>query len=492
MSIYLSKSKYCRGKQCAKRLWLENNKPEFAGEIEKEDIFKIGTEVGETAKDLFGDHINIEYNADLKKMVEETQKYIKNKIQIITEASFIYNNNFCSVDLLKNESDGIVIYEVKCSTAPKEIYEDDIAYQVYVLKNLGYNVKGANLVHINNKYVRNGKLELDKLFVIEDITITALKKQNEVEKKIQELEKYLEIGQEPNLDIGVYCFEPYSCPFWDYCTQKLPEKNVFSLRNFNKNKKFNLYYRGIVKYEQLLDEIKNKKAKQQIIAELTDEVTINKEKIKEVVENLYYPLYFLDFETFMQAIPQFDGIRPYMQIPFQYSLHFIEKEGGELKHTEFLAEAGKDPRRKLAEQLVKDIPKNVCVTAYNMKFEKMVIKELAEEFEDLKDHLLNIRDNIQDLMTPFFKRWYYSKSMDGSYSIKSVLPTLYPNVSEYDYHNLEKVHNGGEASSIYADLQNRRKEEQEEIRKALLEYCKLDTLAMVKVWEKLKEIKERK
>ncbi len=149
-----------------------------------------------------------------------------------------------------------------------------------------------------------------------------------------------------------------------------------------------------------------------------------------------------------------------MQIPFQYSLHYIEKEGGELKHKEFLAEAGIDPRRKLAERLVEDIPKDVCVTAYNMGFEKGVIKKLAETYPDLSEHLLNIRENIKDLMIPFKDRYYYCKEMQGSFSIKYVLPALFPNDPDLDYHNLPVVHNGEEASFAYSDLVNHTKEEQ--------------------------------
>lgn len=166
----------------------------------------------------------------------------------------------------------------------------------------------------------------------------------------------------------------------------------------------------------------------------------------------------------------------------------MKNENGELKHKEFLADAGIDMRRELAERLVKDIPANACVTTYNMGFEKRVIEKLAEQFGDLSEHLLKIRENITDLMIPFRKRMYYTKEMEGYYSIKYVLPALFPNNPEFNYHNLAIVHNGGEASSIFADLPNKTKEEQEIIRKGLLEYCKLDTLAMVKVWEKLKEL----
>ena len=255
------------------------------------------------------------------------------------------------------------------------------------------------------------------------------------------------------------------------------------------NDKMRLCKQGIYDFKNIINEDINEKYKQQIEFEISDKYPyIDKERIRDFLKNFYYPLYFLDFETFQQPIPKYDGIRPYMQIPFQYSLHYIECENEELHHKEFLAEAGVDPRRKLAEQLVKDIPTNVCVLAYNMRFEKMVIKELAEVFEDLRDTLIKIHDNIQDLMIPFYERMYYCKEMQGSYSIKYVLPALFPNDDELDYHRLPVVHNGSEAMSVFANLNEKSKEEQEIIRKGLLEYCKLDTLAMVKIWEKLKAI----
>ena len=185
------------------------------------------------------------------------------------------------------------------------------------------------------------------------------------------------------------------------------------------------------------------------------------------------------------VIPQYIGTKPYQQIPFQYSLHYIEEEGGELKHKEFLAQSGVDPRRALAEQLCSDIPMNVCVTAYNKAFECSRIKELAEAFPDLAEHLLSIEANIKDLLVPFKSGYYYNRAMGGSFSIKSVLPAIFPNDPTLDYHNLEDVHNGSEAMSIFPKIKDMSPEEQERTRRNLLKYCELDTYAMVKVWEEL-------
>ena len=488
-NIYLSKSKYCKAIQCDKILWLEKNKPEEKSEIDRQAVLDNGTKVGELAKNLFGEHINIEFNSDLSKMIYDTEQALKEAPNFITEASFDYNNNFCSVDILKNNGNSIEIYEVKSSTKINDIYLDDISYQFYVLKSLGYNVIKASIVYINNQYIRHGDLKLQQLFNIEDVTDLVLSKQDEIQDKIQEIDEYMKQEVEPVCDIGMQCFNPYQCQFWKYCTKHLPENNVFKIRKMHKDKAMNLYYEGKIDFKDLLDEDIDWKFKQQIEFEIFNyDAHIDRQAIREFMKNLYYPIYFLDFETMQLAIPEFDNSKPYQQIPFQYSLHYIEKENGELFHKEFLAESGEDPRRKLAEQLVKDIPKDVCVTAYNMTFEKGRIKELAEFFPDLKEQLMNIYDHIQDLMIPFSKRMYYCKEMQGSYSIKYVLPALFPNDPELDYHNLPLIHNGGEAMDIFPKIQYMDKEEQEKVRYGLLKYCELDTYAMVKVWEKLKEI----
>lgn len=488
--MYLSKSKYCNAVQCKKMLWLDKNCPNEKVEVSNQSVLDNGTDVGILAKELFGEHFDIKFNNDLNQMVEETTNIIdKTDIAVITEASFYFNNNFCSVDILRKINDEYEIYEVKSSTEIKDIYLDDISYQYYVLDNLGYQVSKASIVYINNKYVRYGELELDKLFNIEDVTNVVVGKQGQVEKNIKEIKEYMKQVSEPTDDIGIHCVKPYDCPFFKYCTKSLSTNNVFNLMRVRNSKKFDLYHNGIYSYEDLLNADIDWKAKEQIEFELYDKNDkIDKEKIKEFMTTLYYPLYFLDFETYQQSIPQYDNIKPYEQIPFQYSLHFIEKEDGELMHKEFLSEPDIDPRRKLAECLVKDIPKNVCVLAYNMSFEKTVIKNLAELYPDLKEHLLNIRDNIKDLMIPFYNRDYYTKDMQGSYSIKYVLPALFKDDERLNYHNLDEIHNGSEAMSAFANMGKLPDADRERIKHNLLKYCELDTYAMVKIWEKLKLI----
>lgn len=215
------------------------------------------------------------------------------------------------------------------------------------------------------------------------------------------------------------------------------------------------------------------------------EVHIDKAAIKVFLDTLSYPIYHLDFETFNEPVPHFDTQRPYMQVPFQYSLH-IDFGNGKLAHKEFLASCEGDSRPALAQALVKDIPQDACILAYNASFERSVMKNLAEFLPEFKPNLENFCANLKDLMTPFKNKDFYHYKMKGSYSIKAVLPALVPQM-EQAYHNLELIHNGGEAMDIYPKLKKMNANERKAYQNALLAYCKLDTLAMVKVLAKLKE-----
>lgn len=485
----LSKSKYCNAIQCKKMLWLDYNKPEVKEDVNNNSVLEQGTEVGILARDLFGNHINIDFNIDKNKMVEDTKLALTHDEVVVTEASFQYNDNFCSVDILNKQGNKYEVIEVKSSTEINPIYLEDVSYQYFVLTNLGYKVTKVSIAYINNKYTRNGNIELDRLFNIEDVTSIAVSNFDKVKKNIDSIKQYMEYREEPTDDIGIHCFKPYDCPYFKYCTKHLPENNVFNIRGMSSKTKVSLYSGNFYSYDRLLEAKISDKYKQQIDFELNDrEPHINKKNIKDFMDTLSYPLYFLDFETYQQPIPLYDGINPYMQVPFQYSLHYIEQEQGELYHKEFLAEADVDPRRTLALQLVEDIPTNACVLAYNMMFEKMVIRNLAKLYPDLSSRLMSIHDNMKDLMIPFVNRDYYTKEMYGSYSIKYVLPALFPDEPSLNYHNLDLVHNGSEASSSYANLGKLSEEEQIKVRTSLLKYCELDTYAMVKIWDKLKEI----
>jgi hypothetical protein len=396
------------------------------------------------------------------------------------------------VDILHKGKNGWEVYEVKSSTEVKPIYIQDASIQYYALKGCGLDISKVSVVHINNKYIRGNELEVDKLFTIADVTAQAIEYQEEIPGILEHFEHILkDRNKEPDIDIGPHCSNPYPCDCQNYCWKQqknIPDYSIFNISRLSLTKKFDLYHKGIVKFEDIVNVSGfNASQKVQIECELDNNTIINKGEIKNFVRNLKYPLYHLDFETFQQAIPEYEGLKPYQQIPSQYSIH-IEDGNGKLDHIEFLAPEGSDPRRELAESLVKHIPKDVMLLAYNRSFERGVIKSLAELYPDLSVHLTAIQKNIKDLMTPFQKKHYYSPSMKGSYSIKCVMPALVPEM-ENAYNELEVVHNGGEAMSVYSTLHLvKDKAEVERLRKGLLEYCKLDTLAMVKILEKLREI----
>lgn len=484
----LSKSKYCNGIQCKKMLWLDKYKCDVKEDIDNSAIMDNGNDVHEVARKLFGDDINIKFNKNLNVMIEDTKEALKYDKVVITEASFAYKNNFCSVDILVKDGNDYDIYEVKSSTHLKEVFKTDLSYQVYVLTKLGYNVRRSSVVIINSSYEYHDHVELDKLFTKIDLTEEMIDKQKYIEDNIKSINDYVDDCDEKESVISINCFEPYKCPYFKYCTRNIDNPNVFDIRSLSNKKKIELYNSGLKSYKDLLKSNINDKYKMQIDFELNNkEDYIDKEKIKEFLNTLSYPLYFLDFETFQMSIPKYEGVRPYMQVPFQYSLHYYDKNGV-LKHKEFLGDSNIDPRRSLAERLVKDIKKDTCVLAYNMSFEKNVIKNLASLYPDLKADLDNIYNNIKDLMIPFKNRYYYNKDMQGSYSIKYVLPALFKDDPSLDYHNLDIVHNGSEAMNIFANLSSYSTDEQKKIRKSLLEYCCLDTYAMVKIYDYLNDI----
>lgn len=489
----LSKSRYVLGKRCEKLLWLSCYKPEEQEEQNNESVLENGNQIGDLARHLFGDkYILIEYNDDKQKMIDDTLKYLKNKPNIICEASFSYDGNFCSVDVLKNDKDGVEIYEVKSSSHINTSYIDDLSYQTWLLKKCGLKIKKSCLVYVNNHYYKHGKFDINKFFVIKDLTNSI--DLNEVEKKVPNLKKVINSKKEPNLDIGNYCNKTkdtaYECPFFKYCTKHLPTPNIFDIGWHEKNTyKLELYYQNKVSFEDIKG-LFHENANRQVEYELHNlKPYINKPKIEELLKTLKYPLYFLDFESFQPTIPIVDGTKPYQQICFQYSLHYYLKENGELYHKEYLSDDyNGNPMYGLCKQLCEDIPLNSCVIVYNDRFEKPRLKEMADLFPEFKEHLLNIRDHIIDLWPIFDKQYYYVKEMKGSSSIKCVLPALFLNAKDLDYHYLDQVHNGEEASNAFLSLPTLSKEEQEKLRENMLKYCGLDTYAMVKIYDKLKEI----
>lgn len=496
--MYLSKSEYCELWQCVKLFWLSKFKPELARYDDSADKrFSTGTEVGELAKGLFGAFsdatvLDGDGKPDIAAMLEKTGSLLSAATENICEAAFSFDGLYCAVDILRKQDGGYAVYEVKSSTHLNYIYIADVAYQAYVLAKCGVKITGTYLVNIDSSYVFDGTLDIHKLFKITDIGAQVREELQNVYGNLAAARRALSAGVEPIVTVGTHCTSPYACPFFGYCTAGLTSPSVFDLYGMAAKDKFELYNAGF----RSLDSVAacgrslNAKQRRQIEYSSRTDAYADADGIASFLDKLSYPLYFLDFETMQLAVPEFAGTSPYAQIPFQYSLHFIEREDGELNHKEFLADAVGDPRRALAARLCEDIPIGACVLAYNKSFECARIRELARMFDDLAPHLLGIEKNIVDLIEPFRNGWYYTGAMGGSFSIKSVLPAMFPGEPELDYGNLTGVHNGAEAMSVFPTIKNLPPDEALAVRASLLRYCALDTYAMVAVWRKLKSIAE--
>ena len=497
--MYLSKSLYTRGLQCIKSLWLKKYKKEVLSEPDDfaKAIFESGNKVGDLACELFPGGKEIPYEgSSFDEKIALTKKWLDEGINNIYEATFKADNVFIMVDILHKCEDGTFeMYEVKSSSwnSRKKIkdikkYIDDASIQCYVLNSLGYNISKCSITMINSDYICDGELDLEQLFIHVDVTNEVIELQKDIPTYLRTFERYLSDKEnEPEKEIGEHCFKPYECDAYEYCwkTQRnIPEFSVFNIFNMGK-KPLDLYRKGIVEIEDIPeDALTTEKQKLVVDTWKSKSSFCDTEKINEFFDKLTYPIYHLDFETYMNPIPKYKNQKPYQQIPFQYSLH-IEYEDGTLEHKEFLADENSDPREKFIKQMINDIPSNACVLVFNENFEKTRIKELARDFPQYETQLLDILGNVIDLAEPFRNKDFYDYRLKGKYSIKIVLPLMAPHMDSA-YKDLELVQNGIEAMNTFPRLKDMSKEDREKYRNSLLEYCKLDTLAMVEVLRSLK------
>ena len=510
----LSKSRYTTFCQCPKALWLKTYKPEL--EIIPEALqtrFATGQEVGALARELFTPYLNVDTRkpdgfADIDEMIHKTALAIDDMtVDTICEAAFAFDGNYCAVDILRRSPNGWEVYEVKSSSVNPENqksideaineYLSDVSYQVWLLRQRDINVTGAYIILLNSNYILDGELDVQRLFykinvtefMTEDLMYEVGERVKEAEASIKDdVNEYVE-------NLGPQCKKPHDCAFLKYCMDQRGIKypSVFNLYRAQWKKKLEYLNDGFMTFEDIKPllgtKIKTKTQTMQVTCTLENRDHIDSVGIRAFIAKLKYPLYYLDFETMQPAVPIYQGTHPYQQIPFQYSLHIQEEPLGGLVHTEFLGQPGEDPRRALAEKLCHDIPDDVCVIAYNKQFECGRIEELANMYPDLSEHLLCIKEHIVDLLCPFQDGYYYTPEMKDSFSIKSVLPALFPNSEELNYHNLnESVQNGADAMTIFPKMAMMNESEQKNARESLLAYCCLDTLAMVRVLEKLYEV----
>ncbi len=486
MAHLLSKSSFIKGIQCDKQLYLYKHHYDWMDKVSagQQAVFDRGTSVGILAQKLFpGGIVATEDPRKSAAAASKTKNLVDSGAPVIYEAAFEFNDILVISDIIVRNGNQWSVYEVKSSTSVSETYLLDASIQYYVLKNCGLNIKDISIVYINNQYVRNGELDIHSLFKIQGVKDFVLKRYDLIVNETGRLKEVLMRKTIPDIPIGVQCFTPYQCSFFGTCWKDVPDYSVFDIAGLTIEKKFDLYNKGYVRPEDVPEDYKlNPNQRMQVESEVSNKTVIDKEAIKDFLSGIKYPLFFMDFETFMPAVPMFDNSRPYQQIPFQYSLHYMRKENSKLEHFEFLADASGDPRVPFITKLLDDTKSEGTILVYNKSFEITRLKEIGKDFPEFEDEINERIERIADLMIPFQKKYYYKPEMKGSYSIKYVLPALVPEMS---YDDLE-IKEGGTASiafeSLYYETDLFKIKDTTE---NLLKYCGMDTLAMVEILRKL-------
>lgn len=488
MNSRLTKSKYCKGLNCHKALYLAVKHKELATPPgpSQQLRFDEGHAVGELAqRDFPGGVLVSEDHTQLEQAIETTRKLIADKnVPSIYEATFVYEDVLCRVDILKRNSDDTWdIYEVKSTKKLKDEHHDDVAIQLWILEKCGLKIKNVFLKHINPDFLSPNWKDY---FKDRDLTdIARSKALKEVSNNIQKQKLILEQDKAPEIRLGSYCSNPYPCEFKDHCWKNVP--NGSSLELYRSRKKYDIYYdhsefiHEIIPSQTKLTEFQNR----QWIAATQNESVIDLQGIRKELQKLEFPLYFFDFETIAPAIPILDGMSSYQRIPVQWSCHVQRTPDSKVEHFEYLIDpdSKEDPRLSCAKSLEALFKEGFgTVIAYHESFEKGVIKELAEQVPEHSKILNESLDHFWDL-EKIFQKYYYNQEMTGSCSIKSVLPHFAPELS---YKDLE-IQEGGSAEAWLNQL-CRGKEcdlAPDQIKKNLFEYCKRDTEAMLVIFEKL-------
>ncbi|MBL7871747.1 MAG: DUF2779 domain-containing protein [Cyclobacteriaceae bacterium] len=487
MSHVLSKSTFMYGCQCPKRLYLHKHSRDLRNpdDEQQQAIFDRGTNIGELARQLFkyGVDASPPDNYSYHLAVAKTTALIARDVPIIYEAAFQYEGILCAVDILVKQGKHWYAFEVKSTLSVKEQHVQDAALQYYVMINCGLPLQDISIIYLDREYVRKGALDIKQLFTTTSVLTEVLDQQRVISNKVKVLKNVLTQPEPPAIAIGPHCFAPYGCDFSNHCWAHMPTEN--SVFEFNATTAWKLFDAGYHHLDQIPADYKlPPKATLQLTQARSGQVYIDAESIWQFLQPITYPLYFFDFETIMPGIPEFDTCTPYQQIPFQFSLHIKQHATAELEHIDFLGDGITDPRPDLLEAMLTHLGNTGSIICYNMNFEKGRITDLAKTYPAAATHLHALNPRVVDLMAPFQKQWYYHPEFHGRYSIKAVLPVLVP---ELRYDQLE-IPNGSLASLVYANLKHQDAITSTLQRQALREYCKLDTLAMVKLYEVLKAV----
>ncbi len=482
----LSKSRFLAGRQCHLRLWYQCYERELIPEVppSQQAIFDAGHEVGQLATQRYPGGVLIDapyfqHKAAAQSTLEAMQDP---KVKAIYEAAFLYDDVRIRVDILERLEDGSWnLVEVKSSTSVKDVYYPDVAVQYYVLEGCGLKINRAGILHINNQYVYDGQnLDLESLLSFVDLTGQALAVQPQIPSELKALKAMLASSEAPEIQPSRHCHKPYDCEFWGHCTRDMPEFWVYDINGIGQEKLDELAQLNIQNISDIPDTFPLSQIQDRIRESVANQQEYISRDLKAELNDVEYPVHFLDFETIGPAIPRYAGTRPYQTIPFQWSDHILSADG-KLDHLEYLCNEDTDPREEFTRTLIDALGTEGSIVIYT-SYETGVLNSLIEHFPQYAAKLQAIIDRFGDLYA-IIRRNYYHPKFYGSFSLKYVLPALVP---EMGYDRLT-IQDGMQASLEYLRMIDPATQEDEKarIRSDLLIYCGQDTLAMVKIREVL-------
>lgn len=487
----LSKSKLLAYRQCPKRLWLEIHHPELrADSASTQASFVVGYQVGEIAQKLYdpkgkGHLINPQVEGFESAFARS--KELLSSSQPIFEAGFKAAGALAFADVMlpvrKANQRAWRMVEVKSSTCVKDYHRDDTAVQAFIARTAGVPLVGIALAHIDSSWVYPGNGDYSGLLVENDLTQEAFDRGDEVRGWIAEAQAIAAKRKEPKQGTGKHCGDPYECGFLGYCQGQEPQSEYpvhWLPRIQTKALKSHIDEQGVIDLRHVPDDLLSERQLRVKVHTLADTVYFDGKSSAADLAGHKLPAYFLDFETIQFAVPIWKGTRPYQQIPFQFSLHRLGRNG-KLESKAFLDLSGNDPSKAFAETLIATCGTSGPVFVYNAGFETARIRELGDRFPKLKKSLLAISDRVVDLLR-VAEQHYYHPSQQGSWSIKKVLPAIAP---ELNYADLDGVQDGGMAMDAFLEAIASGTEpgRKAQIEEQLLKYCGLDTYAMVRLWQ---------
>ena len=485
----LSKSKFIAGLQCLKRLWNQCYRP---GERPEPDpatqaIFDTGHLVGEFARQLVPGGVLVEEDhMHHAQAIETTRRLMADEtVPAIYEAAFEFEDIRIRVDILERRPGGKWrMLEVKSSTAVHDVNRYDVAIQKYVLEGCGLEIEAVCLVQINSQYVYDGEhLKSDEFLTVTDMSEDVASLEQDVRILLSREQEILAVSEPPDIEPGRQCHDPYTCEWYEECRATKPEFWVNELYYVGLPRLSRLEELGITEIADIPDEVGLTEIQTRIRdCVRSGEMCVNP-ALRNAFDDLVYPIHYLDFETFMPAIPRYKGTHPYQTIPFQWSDHVLH-EDGTLEHHEWLCDGDRDARQEFAESLIDVLGTSGSVVHYS-SFEKTRLNELIGSLPILADQLQSIVNRLWDLL-PVIRDHIYHPGFFGSFSLKAILPVLIPEMS---YDDLD-VQEGAAAQIAYTEMidAGTSPERKAELRRQLLEYCKQDTLAMVRLHERCLEL----